>query len=730
MFPAGGDGIHLCVDEKGQFREQSFLKAVGSLTSGPNSNERGRRGGKKDVRGQTDLFKIIKMIWSRNYQPVIVFSFSKRDCESFALQMAKLNFNDDTEKELVTTIYNNAMAGLSDDDRQLPQIQHLLPLLQRGIGIHHSGLLQILKEVIEILFQEGLIKVLFATETFSIGLNMPAKTVVFTSVTKWDGKETRPLGSGEYIQMSGRAGRRGLDDRGIVIMMMDQQMEPDVARTMLKGEPDVLNSAFHLTYSMILNLMRVEGISPEYILERSFFQFQNSEALPAFENKLLEYEQEKAAIVIEDEATIAEYHSIVKQMKEYAADIRQVVTHPSYCLPYMQPGRLIQVKVDGADYKWCILVNFSKKTIKKPEAGKPEFYYILDVLCHCAEGYSKQLEKGTVSLPPPCDEDERGEMLILPINLKHVQSLSSIRVHLPKDLRSADARLTVLKTLNEAKRRFDFQIPVLDPISDMNIKDEGFVDLVKKKSILGEKLKENPLSQPDMKRVLDEKYAVYMQKVELGEKVQLMKKEIKQARSILQLDELKCRKRVLRRLGYTNDDDVVDVKGRVACELTTGDELVLAEMLFNGVFNDLTVEQTVALLSCFVCQEKSSDESLRPRPDMETPLKVLRETARKVAKVSIESKLELDEEEYVQSFLDHMVNPVYAWAEGAKFSDVCKMTDIFEGSVIRIIRRLEELLRQMVAASKQIGNAELEKKFTEGSTKIKRDIVFAASLYL
>ena len=97
---------------------------------------------------------------------------------------------------------------LPDADKELPQIKNILPLLRRGIGIHHSGLLPILKEIIEILFQEGLLKVLFATETFSIGLNMPAKTVVFTSVRKWDGKGFRWVSGGEYIQMSGRAGRR------------------------------------------------------------------------------------------------------------------------------------------------------------------------------------------------------------------------------------------------------------------------------------------------------------------------------------------------------------------------------------------------------------------------------------------------------------------------------------------------------------------------------------------
>lgn len=88
-------------------------------------------------------------------------------------------------------VFINATSTLNEDDRRLPQIQELLPLLRRGIGVHHGGLLPLMKEVIEVLFQEGLIKVLFATETFSIGLNMPAKTVVFTSVRKFDGKETR-----------------------------------------------------------------------------------------------------------------------------------------------------------------------------------------------------------------------------------------------------------------------------------------------------------------------------------------------------------------------------------------------------------------------------------------------------------------------------------------------------------------------------------------------------------
>ncbi len=105
------------------------------------------------------------MIMERNYQPVIVFSFSKKECEALALQMSKLDLNDDNDKKLVDKVFSNAIDSLSDDDKKLPQVMHILPLLKRGIGIHHSGLLPILKEVIEILFQEGLLKVVY----FSFG---------------------------------------------------------------------------------------------------------------------------------------------------------------------------------------------------------------------------------------------------------------------------------------------------------------------------------------------------------------------------------------------------------------------------------------------------------------------------------------------------------------------------------------------------------------------------------
>lgn len=727
LFPSGGDGIHLVVDERSHFREENFQKAMGQLQNKDGETKK-QAGGQKGVTGNSDIYKIIKMIMMKNYNPVIVFSFSKKDCEALAMKMSKLDFNTADEHAMVQKVFTNALSQLSEDDRELPQIKHILPLLKRGIGIHHSGLLPILKEVIEILFQEGLLKCLFATETFSIGLNMPAKTVVFTGVRKWDGKALRWVSGGEYIQMSGRAGRRGLDDRGIVILMLDEQMEPAIAKGMVKGEADRLNSAFHLGYNMILNLMRVEGISPEYMLERCFYQFQNVAQIPELEDKRRALQSEADEITVSN-PDVKEYYDLKHSIASYGDDMRHIVTHPSNILSFLQPGRLVEVadNVEDTgskikrDFGWGAVVSFSKVSpkIQLQKNLSDHDCYIVDVLLPVKEGTLSSKQPNSIR-----PDIEHGLFETVPVTLKSIKGVANIRIVLPKSLKSASERRVVAKSIREVKRRFP-DVPQLDPIENMKIKDDTFQGLIRKVEVLESKLAKNPLLENPERDAI---YSEYAGKMDLEKKIRDLSDEIAKHYSILQLDELKNRKRVLRRLAFI-EDEVIQLKGRVACEISSGDELLLTEMLFNGNFNELTPEVTAALMSCFVFDEMTKEQP-KLRAELDTPLKAMQEVARNVAKVSRECKLDVVVEDYVNKFKMQLMDVVYAWCNGATFSQICKMTDVYEGSLIRMFRRLEELLRQMAMASKTIGNEKLEEKFNQALDKIKRDLVSAGSLYL
>ncbi|CAN8104194.1 unnamed protein product [Discula destructiva] len=750
FFPAGGDGIFLIVDEKGNFREENFAASMalieakkGADPNDPTAAQKGRGKNKKTNKGgaadsQSDIAKIIKMIMKKSFHPVIVFNFSKRDCEAMAIQISGMTFNNAAEKQMVKTVFENAISTLSEEDRTLPQLTHILPLLEKGIGVHHSGLLPILKETIEILFQEGLIKALFATETFSIGLNMPARTVVFSGVTKFDGTRQRPLTVGEYIQMSGRAGRRGLDDRGIVIMMIDGKLEPEVAREMVAGQQDKLNSAFYLGYNMVLNLQRIETISPEFMLERCFYQFQNNASVPALEKELIALQQEKDNMVILDESTVKEYYNLRNQLEDYTKDMISVIQHPNYCTEFLQPGRLVQIKTpSGDDFDWGVVINFTRR--RSPAAGEPahspQESIFIDVLLRL-DGSSDEVRGRTLPTkgvmpsgvrPFLENQSKYCRFEVVPVLLNCVKAFGQIRLFVKGDLKTEQEKGTTGKNLEEAKRRFPDGIPILDPIENMGIHDDSFKKLMRKIEVLESKLLSNPLHNSSR---LPELWEQFVKKTTLSDKIKEKKKAIAKAHSISQLDELKARKRVLRRLGFINEAEVVQMKARVACEIssTEGHELLLSELLFNGYFNDLTPEICAAVLSVFIFDERVETTELKEI--LAKPYREVQAQARVIAKVSQESKLEVNEDEYVQSLKWQLMETVYVWAQGRPFVEICKMTNAYEGSLIRLFRRLEELLRQMAQAVKVMGSEELTKKFEDALNLIKRDIVATNSLYI
>lgn len=734
VFPMGGSGLYLVVDEHEEFREDNFLKLqdtftkqkVGEGSKFSNGKASGRIAKSGTASGGSSIYKIVKMIMERKFQPVIVFSFSRRECEQHAMSMSKLDFNTPEEKEVVEQVFRNAVLCLREEDRNLPAIELMLPLLQRGVAVHHSGLLPVLKELVELLFQEGLVKALFATETFAMGLNMPAKTVVFTAVKKWDGDSHRYIGSGEYIQMSGRAGRRGKDARGICIIMIDEQMEMNTLKDMVLGKPAPLVSTFRLSYYSILNLMsRAEGqFTAEHVIRNSFHQFQYEKALPNIGRKVQKLEEEAASLDASGEVEVAEYHKLKLEIAQLEKKMMTEITRPERVLYFLLPGRLVRIREGGTDWGWGVVVN----VIKKPSTGLGTLPsrgggYIVDTLLHCSPGLS---ENNSRPKPCPPHPGEKGEMHVVPVQLSLVSALSKLRIAIPADLRPLEARQSILLAVQELGSRFPQGLPKLNPVKDMGIEDPEIVELVNQIEELERKLLSHPLHKSQDAHQMRS----FQRKAEVNHEIQELKSKMRESQLQKFRDELKNRSRVLKKLGHIDADGVVQLKGRAACLIDTGDELLVTELMFNGTFNDLDHHQIAALASCFIPGDKSN-EQIHLRTELARPLQQLQDSARRIAEVQKECKLDVNVEEYVESTVrPYLMDVIYCWSKGASFAEVIQMTDIFEGSIIRSARRLDEFLNQLRAAANAVGETNLENKFAAASESLRRGIMFANSLYL
>lgn len=250
----------------------------------------GRGGGRTTAAQDRNIWvHLIQHLRNKDLLPACIFVFSKKRCEENAEALSNIDYCTAAEKSAIHMTIEKSLARLGREDRELPQIKRLRELLSRGIAVHHGGMLPIVKEVVEILFAKTLVKVLFATETFAMGLNLPTRTVVFSGFRKHDGREFRDLLPGEYTQMAGRAGRRGLDTVGTVIICAPGADEAPPAarlRQMMLGEPTKLRSQFRLTYNMMLNLLRVEALKIEEMIKRSFSENATQALLPEHEKNV------------------------------------------------------------------------------------------------------------------------------------------------------------------------------------------------------------------------------------------------------------------------------------------------------------------------------------------------------------------------------------------------------------------------------------------------------------
>ncbi len=268
---------------------------------------------------------IIHQLHINNMTPALFFVFSRNQCEKLTSNIS-INLIDHKTRSSIIDTFHKYMLPYKTVYEQLPMYHTLYDLLLKGVAYHHSGMVPILKEIVEILFGMGLIKVLIATETFAVGVNMPTKTVLFPSLEKYDNNGLRYLNHAEYMQMSGRAGRRGLDKIGNVLICPSMNLpEDNMLNNILNGKSPKVESKFVPTYQFVLKHIyhtyndineEKKNIQINDFLENTYYMDGHSKNVLSILQKKRELEKEYNAIskVNIDEKDLHEYNRLYQKL--------------------------------------------------------------------------------------------------------------------------------------------------------------------------------------------------------------------------------------------------------------------------------------------------------------------------------------------------------------------------------------------------------------------------------
>ncbi|UNX53190.1 DEAD/DEAH box helicase [Georgenia sp. TF02-10] len=265
--------------------------------------------------------------------PAIVFIFSRAGCEAAVHQTVAAGVRLTTAAEAATIreVVEQATAAVPPEDLAVVGYDAWALALERGVAAHHAGLLPVFKETVEQLFTAGLIKVVYATETLALGINMPARSVVLESLTKWNGSAHVQLTPGEYTQLTGRAGRRGIDVEGHAVVLYSDEIDPVAVAGLASRRTYPLRSAFHPTYNMAVNLLAtMPAARAREVLETSFAQFQADRGVVGLARQaarlaetVAEYERAMTCHL----GDFTEYAELRRQIKAREADLSRERSH-------------------------------------------------------------------------------------------------------------------------------------------------------------------------------------------------------------------------------------------------------------------------------------------------------------------------------------------------------------------------------------------------------------------
>ncbi|XP_078124648.1 superkiller complex protein 2 isoform X1 [Sander vitreus] len=737
--------MFLLMDATGNFLTKGYYAAVDAKKE--RTSKHAQSFGTKSTSHNTSASQdrsvwltLLHFLSQRQQTPVVAFTFSRTRCDDNARSLDSMDMTTSIEKAEIHSFFQKSLSRLRGGDRQLPQILVMRDLLKRGIAVHHSGILPILKEVIEMLFSRGLVKVLFATETFAMGVNMPARTVVFDSIRKHDGTGFRNLLPGEYIQMAGRAGRRGLDATGTVIILCKAGVqEMSDLRVMMLGKPTTLQSQFRLTYTMILNLLRVEALRVTDMMRRSFSESHRD--TQAHEKRISELKKMVSSLPpLDTEGQLSDmlpYYHTVTELRTTTEALQCAILESVNGLKALSVGRVVlvnnkqhlnalgvilQVSSDSVNRTFTALVICEKGNEEGEGEGKannntfPHFYntalFIPEGPCSHTVQKLKLQDISAITVKT---------LKVIPDRIiDNYNKRQQPRFRLDPPGQAISTATQELLRLAEANPS---GIATLDPVNDLQLKSVDVVEDSMRVRVLQDIIREfNCIHSP----TFAEQFALVKERMSMQEELDRLLFLVSD-QSLSLLPEYHQRIKVLQSLQYVDSSGAVQLKGRVACQISSH-ELLLTELLFENVLSPLAPEDSAALLSCLVFTQNTQVEPHITNTLKEGIDRVL-SVAKRIGELQRDCGISQTAEEFVGQFKFGLTEVVYCWARGMPFAEIAQLTDVQEGTVVRCIQRLDEVLKEVRQAARIVGDSVLGSKMEKASLAIRRDIVFTASLY-
>ncbi len=625
-------------------------------------NQKGKGGGRQEA---PDIISVLSQLQERDMLPAIYFIFSRRGCDKAVAEVGDLWLvNPDEAYRLRVQIdeflTRNPEAGRSG---------HIAPLY-RGIAAHHAGILPAWKVLVEELFQQGLIKVVFATETLAAGINMPARTTVISTLSKRTDTGHRLLNASEFLQMAGRAGRRGMDERGHVVTLQTPFEGAKEAAYLATSKPDPLVSQFTPSYGMVLNLLQTHTLEEaKELLERSFGQYlANLHLRPQYEyiaELQTQLAQLQAQVTAVNEAEIANYEKLwqrlrierklLKTLQEQAQDARQ--EELAMMLGFAVSGTLLSLKAKNITLTAPITAVLVEK-ISGPNQtpylvclGKDNRWYVATA----GDVVDLYAELPRVDLPPD---------LLPPTEMS---------------IKSGQSRLGDEKTAAIAE-----QIP--DPGESVRMPSEVIEQLARVTDI-AEQLEAHPLYKSGNVATI---FKSKTRTAELEAEIQHLQAQVEQQsqrhwEEFLNLIEILQRFECLDNLMPTE-------LGQMTAAIRGENELWLGLSLASGELDNLDPHHLAAAAAALVTET--------PRPDSRVNYELSDEVVEALTKLrGIRRQMFQLQRRYnvaLPIWLEfELIALVEQWALGAEWVELCENTSLDEGDVVRILRRTLDLLSQI-----------------------------------